>query len=110
VRPASVVIACRTFKDEPDVGVAEARLRRGITDAMKVRAVAVAVVVVVRRAPCCVSPHHQSNKTKQIAINNRHHVTNKKTSKTRPTSSCAGCPSRATCSTWAAASACRRGG
>lgn len=35
VRPASTVIACRTFKEMDDAVAAEARLRRGITDCMR---------------------------------------------------------------------------
>ncbi|GBF89538.1 methyltransferase [Raphidocelis subcapitata] len=35
VRPASTVIACRTFKEMEDAAAAEARLRRGITATMK---------------------------------------------------------------------------
>lgn len=35
VRPASTVIACRTFKEMGDAAEAEARLRRGITGAMR---------------------------------------------------------------------------
>lgn len=43
VRPASTVIACRTFKEMEDAYEAEARLRRQITDKMKVRVCCVCV-------------------------------------------------------------------
>lgn len=37
MKPASTVIACRTFKEMTDAVEAEARLRRGITATMKAR-------------------------------------------------------------------------